>query len=87
MLWFIFGGGVVLLVGYLVARHHHRLREFGVGTAAGTAVGPVGIPGALPSVSDVQGRDGELHPGTGGGEWSGDVGGADSSAGDSGSDP
>lgn len=52
---------VVLVAGYVIARNHHRLRDIGIGTALGTAVGSAAQ--SLPSVSDVHGHADGHHPG------------------------
>jgi hypothetical protein len=32
---------IVLVAGYIIARNHHRLRDFGIGTAVGSALPPL----------------------------------------------
>lgn len=67
---------VVIVAGYIIARHHHRLRDLGIGTALGTAVDPAVRD--VPSVSDVHGHADDHHPGisdgtgdAGPGDWDG----------------
>jgi hypothetical protein len=59
----LLGVGTVILLGYFVARNHHRLRSFGLGAMAATAA---------PDVGDFGGDDG-------GGDSDGGSGGDDGS--------